>query len=230
MPVTEKFDGRSIRDCSRAAPSHNAGMTPSYAIAKVLFRELARGFYDFRVVNEAGLHFDGPALICSNHVSFLDPPFIGQAFPGAIHYFARKSLFNNPVAGAILRSWQSIPIDRDKPDPSSLKTTIRLLKNGGRVLMFPEGTRSFDDCLQPAEPGAGLFIAKAAVPVLPVRIHGTFEALSRHHKLPRPAHITLVVGELWRPDLDALKHLALKEKYQTLADEVMARIAALPPP
>lgn len=202
-------------------------MNLSYALAKQLFHELACGFYDFRVLNEAGLAFEGPALICSNHLSFLDPPFIGQAFPGAIHYFARKTLFNNPVAGAILRSWQSIPIDRDKPDPSSLKTTIRLLKSGGRVLMFPEGTRSPDGRLQAAEPGAGLFIAKAAVPVLPVRIFGTFEAYSRHHKLPHPARITLVVGELWRPDLEALQGLPLKQQYQTLADEVMARIGAL---
>ncbi len=202
----------------------------SYAIGQRLFQELACGFYGFRIVNETGLRFDGPALVCSNHLSFLDPPFIGQAFARPIHYFARKSLFKNPVAGAILRSWQSIPIDRDKPDPSSLKTTIRLLKNGGRVLMFPEGTRSFDGKLQPAEPGAGLFIAKAAVPVLPVRIHGTYEALSRHHKLPRPAQVTLVVGQIYQPDLDALRMLSQKERYQALADEVMARIAALPEP
>ncbi len=205
-------------------------MLLSYVIAQRLFRELARGFYDFRVVNQAGMTFEGPALICSNHLSFLDPPFIGQAFEQPIHYFARKTLFKNPVAGAILRSWQSIPIDRDKPDPSSLKTTIRLLKRGGRVLMFPEGTRSPDGQLQPAEPGAGLFIAKSAVPVLPVRIHGTYEAFSRHHKLPQPSTIRLVVGDLWKPDLDALRHLPPKALYQTLADEVMTRIAALPLP
>ncbi len=205
-------------------------MTPSYAIAHRIFREIARGFYGFRVVNQAGLRFDGPAIICSNHLSFLDPPFIGQAFDEALHYFARKTLFSNPVAGAILRSWQSIPIDRDKPDPSSLKTTIRILKSGGRVLMFPEGTRSLDGQLQPAEPGVGLFIAKAAVPVLPVRLHGTFEAFSRHHKLPRPATVTLVAGDLWKPDLAALKHLPQKEIYQHLAGEVMTRIAELPAP
>lgn len=205
-------------------------MNLSYAIGHRLFREAARGFFDFRIVNKAGLHFDGPALICSNHVSFLDPPFIGQAFEEAIHFFARKSLFANPIIGAILRSWQSIPIDRDKPDPSSLKTTIRLLKNGGRVLMFPEGTRSYDGNLLPAEPGVGLFIAKAAAPVLPVRIHGTYEALSRTARFPHPATITLVVGDLWKPDLASLSHLAPKDLYKNLADDVMTRIAELPMP
>ena len=205
-------------------------MNLSYAIGYRLFREIARGWDDFRGVTEAGLHFAGPALICSNHVSFLDPPFIGQAFDDAIHFFARKSLFNNPVMGAVLRSWQSIPIDRDKPDTSSLKTTIRILKSGGRVLMFPEGTRSFDGQLMPAEPGVGLFIAKSAAPVLPVRLHGTYEAMSRKHLLPRPSTVTLVVGDLWKPDLDSLSHLPAKDLYKHLADEVMRRIAELPSP
>ena len=205
-------------------------MNLSYAIGHRLFRETAHGLFDFRIINQAGLHFNGPALICSNHVSFLDPPFIGQAFDEAIHFFARKSLFANPLVGRILRSWQSIPIDRDKPDPSSLKTTIRILKNGGRVLMFPEGTRSYDGNLLPAEPGVGLFIAKAAAPVLPVRIHGTYEALARGAKCLHPATIILVVGDLYKPDLASLSHLPPKDLYKHLADEVMTRIAALPRP
>lgn len=204
-------------------------MKLSYAIGHRVFREIARGFFDFRVVNEEGLNFEGPALIASNHVSFLDPPFIGQAFPEAIHFFARKSLFTHPQFGSLLRSWQAIPIDRDRPDPSSLKGTLRVLKAGGKVLVFPEGTRSEDGTLQPAEPGVGMFIAKAAVPVLPVRLFGTYEALSRQHALPRPASVTLVVGELWTPDLVALNHLSLKELYKHLADETMRRVGELKP-
>jgi 1-acyl-sn-glycerol-3-phosphate acyltransferase len=199
----------------------------SYAIGRRLFREIARGFFDFRVINEEGLNFAGPALIASNHVSFLDPPFIGQAFPEAIHFFARKTLFAHPLMGAILRSWQAIPIDRDRPDPSSLKGTLRVLKSGGKVLVFPEGTRSVDGRLQEAEAGVGMFIAKAVAPVLPVRLFGTYEALSRQHKLPRPASITLVVGERWTPDLTALKELAPKALYKHLADETMRRVGEL---
>ncbi|MCB1226406.1 MAG: 1-acyl-sn-glycerol-3-phosphate acyltransferase [Verrucomicrobiales bacterium] len=202
-------------------------MTLSYRIGHTLSSWLARCFYDFRVVNEAGLHFEGPALVCSNHASFFDPPFIGQAFEKPIHFFARKTLFNNPLMGATLRSWQSIPIDRDHPDTSSLKTVIRLLRGGGKVLMFPEGTRTEDGHLLPAEAGVGLFLAKARAPVLPLRLFGTFEAFPRHRILPRPSSVTLVVGEKYTPDLAARSHLSGRELYQSLADEVMQRIAAL---
>jgi 1-acyl-sn-glycerol-3-phosphate acyltransferase len=204
-------------------------MNWSYAIGKLLFRELARGLFDFRVVHGERLHVPGAALVVANHASFLDPPLIGQAFPEAIHFFARKTLFDHPLAGAILRSWQAIPIDRDKPDPSSLKATLRVLAGGGKVLMFPEGTRTLDGEIKPAQPGAGLFIAKSRAPVLPVRIFGSFEAFSRHHKIPRPATISITVGELWQPDLEAFEDLPAKDLYRQLAEEAMRRVAALEP-
>lgn len=201
-------------------------MTLSYRIGLTIFRAIARGFYDFRVIGAENLDFKGPALIVANHVSFLDPPFIGQAFDEALYFFARKTLFDHPLAGKLLRSWQTIPIDRDKPDASSIKATIRLLKSGKKVLMFPEGTRSFDGNLQKAEAGVGLFIAKSNAPVLPVRIYGTFEAYPRGAKFLRPAQITLVVGKSYQPDLKQTSGEG-RDLYQSLADEVMERIGGL---
>ncbi|SKB05288.1 1-acyl-sn-glycerol-3-phosphate acyltransferase [Prosthecobacter debontii] len=201
-------------------------MTLSYRIGHTVFRAFARSFYDFRVIGEENLKMEGAALIVANHVSFLDPPFIGQAFDEPLYFFARKTLFNHPLAGRILRSWQTIPIDRDKPDASSLKATIRLLKSGKKVLMFPEGTRSPDGYLQKAEAGVGLFIAKSSAPVLPVRIYGSYEAYPRGAKFIRPAQIRLVVGKPYVTDLKA--HQAEgRNLYQSLADEVMERIGGL---
>ncbi|MBE7495632.1 MAG: 1-acyl-sn-glycerol-3-phosphate acyltransferase [Verrucomicrobiaceae bacterium] len=197
-----------------------------YRIGRRLFREVARGFTDFRVIGAEKLRFDGPALIACNHVSFLDPPFVGQAFEEAIHYFARKTLFDHPLAGWVLRRWQAIPIDRDKPDASALKQTIRLLKEGKKVLIFPEGTRSPDGQLQSAEAGVGLFIAKSQVPVLPVRIFGTYDCFPRGCRFPQKADVTLVVGDLWQPDLPSFGKTG-KDLYQALADEVMHRIGGL---
>lgn len=201
----------------------------TYTVAHRVFHELARGFFDFRIVGAERLNFTGPALVCCNHASFLDPPFIGQAFPMPIHFFARKTLFDNPVLGWLLRRWQVIPIDRDKPDAASLKTTIRMLKQGEKVLMFPEGTRCTDGQLLPARAGVGLFIAKSKAPVLPVRMFGTFEAYPKGAKVPMPATVTLVVGELWQPDLSGTEDKEGRDFYQDLADEVMRRIAALAP-
>ncbi len=201
-------------------------MNFSYWLGHRFFRELARGLFDYRVVGAEKLQFAGPAIIACNHVSFLDPPFVGIAFDDVVYSFARKTLFDHPLAGAILRSWQVLAVDRDKPDPASLKATIRLLRDGKKVLMFPEGTRSHDGKTQSGEAGVGLFIAKGRAPVLPVRLFGTYEAYPRGAKTLRPSRITLVVGDLWQPDLKSYPQTG-KELYQTLADEVMRRIDEL---
>lgn len=201
-------------------------MNFSYWLGHRFFREIARGLFDYRVVGAEKLQFAGPAIIASNHVSFLDPPLVGTAFDEVVYSFARKTLFDNPLAGMILRSWQVLAVDRDKPDAAALKTTIRLLRDGKKVLMFPEGTRSHDGKPQAAEAGIGLFIAKGKAPVVPVRLFGAYEAYPRGARTLRPAKITLVVGDLWQPDLKSYAETG-KELYQVLADEVMQRISAL---
>lgn len=201
-------------------------MLLTYWLGHLFFREIANGLTDFRVIGAEKLKIDGPALIVCNHVSFIDPPFVGQAFDEAIYTFARKTLFDHPIAGWILRRWQAIPIDRDKPDVSSLKTTIRLLREGKKVLMFPEGTRSPDGFLQPAESGVGLFIAKSESPVLPVRIFGSYECFPRGCRFPKPSRVTLVVGDLWQPDFASYGKTG-KDLYRALADDVMVKIGEL---
>ena len=201
-------------------------MNVSYWLGHRIFRELAHGLFDYSVVGVEKLQFSGPAIIACNHVSFLDPPMVGIAFDEKIYSFARKTLFAHPLAAKILRSWQVLAVDRDKPDAASLKTTIRLLREGHKVLMFPEGTRSHDGVPHSAEAGVGLFIAKGRAPVLPVRLFGTYEAFPRDAKTLRPAKITLVVGDLWQPDLKNSAETG-KELYQSLADEVMHRINEL---
>lgn len=201
-------------------------MNFSYWLGHCIFSELARGLFDYRVVGAEKLRFSGPAIVACNHVSFLDPPFVNIAFDEVVHSFARKTLFDNPVAGMILRSWEVQGVDRDKPDAASLKATIRLLRDGKKVLMFPEGTRSYDGVPNSAEAGVGLFIAKSRAPVLPVRLFGTYEAYPRGAKMLRPARVTLVVGDLWQPDLKNYSDSG-RELYQSLADEVMRRIMEL---
>lgn len=197
-----------------------------YWIGRQFFIECAHGFFDYRVVGADHLKGLGPCLIVSNHVSYFDPPLIGIAFEESIHFLARKTLFRNPVIGWLFRKWQAVPVDQDRPDPGSLKTMIRLLRQGRKVIVFPEGSRSLDGGLGPAQAGIGLILAKVGVPVLPVRIFGAYEALPRHRKLPQPSSITLAIGKPWQIDLTAYPETG-KDLYQRLANESMAQIAEL---
>lgn len=201
-----------------------------YAIGHFLSRLVARLVCSMRVENRAPLdvEHDG-VIVASNHVSFLDPPFIGAAFRRPIYYFARKTLFDHPVANFILTRVRALPVDQEKPELSILKKIISLLKEGETVLIFPEGERSWDGGLkQTGEPGVGMIVAKAGVPVLPVRLFGPEKALPRGGKKLKRHPVTLVVGEpIDFSDMLADKTIGAKQKYQAIADRIMAEIGAL---
>ncbi len=201
-------------------------MTLTYWLGQQFFRAMSRGLFDLHVHGHQHTELSGPALVTSNHVSFLDPPFVGAAFDEDLCFLARKTLFRFRFSNWLLTRWQSISVDQDRPDPGSMKTIFRRLKAGKKVLVFPEGNRAPDGLLQRGEPGIGLLIAKAGVPIIPVRIFGAFEALPRHLKLPRPHSITIVFGEPWTYDPAAFKETG-KELYQSISDEVMRRIGEL---
>jgi 1-acyl-sn-glycerol-3-phosphate acyltransferase len=143
-----------------------------------------------------------------------------------MHFLARKSLFKGPATW-VYRQWNSVPVDQEKPDMSSLKTIIRLLKEGNRVLVFPEGARTTDGQLGEAQPGVGLIAVKAGVPIQPIRIRGAREALPRGQARIRFARIEVHIGEpivLSHSDLEAAKG---KEGYKIIADRLMGAIADL---
>jgi 1-acyl-sn-glycerol-3-phosphate acyltransferase len=199
-------------------------MTPIYRIGHTLCTVVAELAFRLKIYGRENLIEDGPAIYASNHASYLDPPLVGVACRKEVFYLARKTLFEKPVLGPLLPRINCIPVDRDRGDVAAVRTLLRLLKEGKRVVVFPEGTRSKDGNLQPARAGLGLIIAKSLAPVVPVRVFGSYAALPRSggiHFVP----ITLVVGKpifFTKEDLGTDERLA----YQALSDRVMAAIAA----
>jgi 1-acyl-sn-glycerol-3-phosphate acyltransferase len=196
-----------------------------YQVCRNLSHAFATAALDYRVINRERLIHRGGVLICSNHVSYLDPPLAGIIYKGPVHYLARKSLLSNPVSRWLLPRLYVTPIDQDRPGFAGLKTIIKMLTDGKKVLIFPEGARSKDGQLQRGEPGTGLVVAKARVPVIPVRIFGAHEALPYGCGKFRRNTVTVVVGEPLRFDREPLPEG--KDAYQQISDRIMAAIAAL---
>jgi 1-acyl-sn-glycerol-3-phosphate acyltransferase len=174
-------------------------MTFWYLLGYSLSKALAKTFFNYRVIGAENMIEEGPCIIAANHCSFLDPPLVGVACKRAIHYLARKSLLEWPVLGPIFPELNVIPVDQKNADRSALMGAIRVVKNGGAVLIFPEGTRSPDGNLQPAQPGLGMIMAKTCAPVVPVYIRGSFEAFPRRANLPSLTPITVSVGRPLHP-------------------------------
>ena len=169
---------------------------------------------------------EGPLLICSNHLSYLDPLLLGCAIPHPIWIIARKTLFVGRFMNWLLPRLHSIPLDRDKPDLAGIRAALRVLESGRQLIIFPEGYRTKDGGLQPGQPGAGLIALKAGVPILPIRIRGTFECLSRHAKNLTRHPVSVTFGPVVRKE-DLPAGLKGQEAYQAISNRMMEEIAKL---
>jgi 1-acyl-sn-glycerol-3-phosphate acyltransferase len=164
-------------------------------------------------------------LIVSNHVSFMDPTTVGWAIAKEIYYLGRKSLFKPPFWSWFLPMCNVLPIDREGHDIAGMRRIIKMLQSGESVVLFPEGTRSPDNQLQLGELGAALIAVKAQVPVLPVRVFGTYASLSRRDKFIRFRPIRVVIGRPYRPAIPDGR--LSKDDYDRIAQEMMSRIGEL---
>jgi len=209
-------------------------MNLSYRIGWSVFRVMYATYFRWRVFGAENVPVKGGVILASNHASFLDPPLVGCGLKRDINYLARESLFRFPGIGALLCSWNAVPVDRDGGGAKGLKIILDRLLNGAGIILFPEGTRTKDGQLQPARSGIGLTVIKSQAPVVPVRVFGTFEAYGRHVKIPKPQRITVKYGkpmnfEKLRAEAKSCDKARLKEIYQQVADEIMAAIAKLEP-
>ncbi len=208
-------------------------MNPTYWFFLRFAQIIAKTCFSLEVIGRENLLLTGGSLLAMNHQSYLDPPVVALASdPRPIHFLARKTLMQWPILGPVFPRLNVIPIDQERPDMSALKSVIRLVRAGESTIIFPEGARTLDGELQPAQPGIGLIIAKTLAPVVPMRVFGAFEAMPRNGTKIRMHPITVKIGP---PLIFTARDVAEdqgdgRELYRKLSERVMAAIAAIEPP
>jgi 1-acyl-sn-glycerol-3-phosphate acyltransferase len=184
-----------------------------------------------RIDGETHIPLKGGVLLASNHISMLDALLIPYAVMETrgmqmVWSPAKEELFRIPVVGRVLLSWGSFPVRRGRGDLSTMRRIMMLLRDH-RVMLFPEGTRSPDGCLQKGQRAVVKFIYHARPVVVPTAVSGTNHFLPKGAVLPsfrRP--ITVCFG----PPLDLQRYydqLDSKHTAEAIVEEVMRAIAAL---
>lgn len=161
-----------------------------YDLAKVILRPSTRLLFDARVTGEERVPAQGPLVVAANHRSYLDPPLLGTWFPRTIHFMAKRELFRIFGVAWIIRQWHAFPVDRDSADLGAIRRALRILKEGGVVGIFPEGTRNLDGEAK-ARGGAVLLAATAGCPLVPVALVNTQLAMRRL----RASKVEVRIGE-----------------------------------
>lgn len=186
-----------------------------------------RGCCRFQAHGAENVPATGGCIVASNHASLLDPPAVGcGVWHRHVRFMARETLFGNFLTRWWCRAVGVVPLDRTKGDIAAMRAALGILKAGGALSLFPEGTRSRDGRLQPGKGGIGFLIAKGGVPVVPAYVSGTFHALPKGERSIRRHPVSVVYGLPIMPE-ELAPLLTRETRYQDVADLVMARIAVL---
>ncbi|MCB9866503.1 MAG: 1-acyl-sn-glycerol-3-phosphate acyltransferase [Phycisphaerales bacterium] len=175
----------------------------------------------------------GPAILACNHQSYLDPVLVGAFAKRTLHYMARDTLFHNRAFGRLIRNFNAFPVKRGTADVGAIKESLRRLRAGHALLMFPEGTRTTDGRVRPMQPGVIAIARRSGAAIVPVALEGVFEAWPRDRKLPRWAPMAVKFGAAIAPEeLEKLEDAAaadlLTARIRALQNELRAR-AGRPP-
>jgi 1-acyl-sn-glycerol-3-phosphate acyltransferase len=171
----------------------------------------------------------GPALVVLNHASLLDVPavMVLDPFPDTATV-VKSSMFKMPVIGWILQQWGAIPVEREGRDTGSIRRMLGVLRNGQVLAVAAEGRRTRSGRLETINPVLARIATSANVPILPVGVSGSFEALPPGALLPRPVKIVVRVGPTFRLEHGTDRGVAAERIRQEIAKLLPPEMQPLP--
>ena len=192
-------------------------MSRTYWFVYTFILPIFRLLFPYTIVGRENIP-EGGVMVCPNHAHALDPVFVcaGLGKKVRIHTMAKKEAIDHPLAGWFLTALGGYGVDRGNVDLQVIKDTLRFLKDGDKVVLFPEGTRVEYHGQVLAKSGAAVLALKAGVPVIPVYCGGKKKLFCR---------TTVVFGEPYYLQTESRRPTS--EEYQQLAEDILRRAYAL---
>lgn len=128
--------------------------------------------YRLKITGKENIVKEGPVIFCGNHRNYLDPPLIVVTAGRHVRFLAKEELYKNKFLAFLGWAFDAIPVKRDNKDITALKTTLKALKDGEGVALFPEGTRNGLEKGEEVKEGAAFFTLKTGAKIQPVGITG----------------------------------------------------------
>ena len=152
-----------------------------YNFVWTVMRSFYRVVYPQKVSGRENLPEEGGFVLCINHFSNHDPLYVSACIPRerAVHFLAKKQLFDNKFMRPIVTGLGAIPVDRGNADLAAVRSALRVVKDGNVLGIFPQGTRSLDNSPTPMLNGASMIALRAGVPVIPAYVDGPYRLFRR---------------------------------------------------
>ncbi len=199
-----------LTEQQRKALKPMGGAGPMLWMLQGIGKIISKAFFPLEVIGAENIPSQGQYLMCPNHVSHLDPFSIAASLNySQLHKLWwggwQGVIYHNPINRLVSRLAQAVPIDARNAAISSLAVAAAVLKMDRSLVWFPEGRRSPEGVLQPFRTGIGMLLQHFKVPVIPVFISGTFEAMPMDRRWPHAHPIKIVYGTPLMPaELEAM--------------------------
>lgn len=192
-------------------------MNRLYRFFYYVIRPIAKILYPYRGVGTENVPAGG-CLLCANHACYVDPILIALSLPADtwIAFMAKDSLFRIPVLSRIMKKAGAFPVKRGASDLTAMKTALKVLQDGGKLIVFPEGTRVEYQGQAEAKGGVTMLSTRTGVPMIPIYCGGKKKVFSR---------TTVVFGEPYFPEIAGRR--PTPEENRQAAEEILRRIYAM---
>jgi 1-acyl-sn-glycerol-3-phosphate acyltransferase len=145
----------------------------AWALGRVTIQPLVQALTRLDVFGAERVPLTGGLVVAANHFSWVDPPALGAACPRTLHYMAKVEAHRVPGLGQLMRSFGAFPVRRGESDRDAVRTMREIVRAGGALGMFAEGTRQRSGVPGPVQPGAAMVAINEGVPLVPAAIHGS---------------------------------------------------------
>ena len=178
-------------------------MLPQWALNKIrpVVGVFSRLFWKIEFVGVENVPERGGVIVAANHQTYIDPFWLSLPIKRPTRYLAWSAAFRWPIVGTGLKWLGAWPLALEGSDPAAIRTSLQWLRNGGVVVIFPEGARSTDTgSLDRFKAGAVRLAMEAQVPILPVTIRGGNRVWPRGWRFPRFGKVVVTYHPLYYPE------------------------------
>ncbi len=172
--------------------------------------------YRIKIIGLENIPKEGPLIFCGNHRSYIDPPLIVVTAKRDIKFLAKEELYKNKFLAFLGWAFEAIPVKRDEKDVTAIKKSLKDLKEGKCIALFPEGTRNGIEKGEKVKDGVAFFAIRSGAKVVPCGIKGGKKGEGK---------LTITYGK----PLDYSKYRGSKDKeiLDKVTNEIMENIIKL---
>jgi 1-acyl-sn-glycerol-3-phosphate acyltransferase len=149
------------------------GADAAWAVGRVTIQPAVQLVARLEVYGADRVPLTGGLVVAANHFSWIDPPSLGAACPRTLYFMAKVEAHRVPGLGQLLRTFGAFPVRRGESDRDAVRMMREIVREGGALGMFPEGTRQTSGVPGPVQPGAAMVAVNEGVPLIPAAIHGS---------------------------------------------------------